>query len=111
MKKTIQFILLLLVATLAFTSCSKEDENKFEITNASGVPFYDCTVWFMDSKDGDLTKYEKVGNILNNETVKVKKHGLYFYIDGRNANGKLLMSKEMMVSDKVNIYKSNLLIY
>jgi len=111
MKKTIKILMLLLVTCLAITSCSKDDEDTFEITNVTGLPFYDCNVWFMDSKGGELTNYEKVGNLLNNETVRVKKQGLFFNIDARNSSGKLILSNDIMVSDKVNIYKSNLLIY
>ena len=103
--------MLLLAVCAAFASCSKEDENKFEITNATGVPFYDCNVWFTNSIDGDLITYERVGNVLNNESVKVKKHGSYFYIDASNASGRGVMSKEKLVSDHVNIYKKDLLIY
>ena len=101
--------MLILVISMAFASCSKEDENTFEVTNASGISIYDCKVWFMDSMGGNLTEYENVGNLLSNQTVKVKKHSSYFYIHGRNSNDKSVMSKDMIVSDKVNIYKSNLL--
>ena len=111
MKKTICRLMLLLAVCAAFASCSKEDENKFEITNASGVNFYDCKVWFRNTIDGELTTYESVGNILINQSVKVKKHGNYFYISGKNANGKTLMSTDLRVSDGVNIYKKDLLAY
>ena len=103
--------MLLLAVCAAFASCSKEDESKFEITNASGVNFYDCKVWFRNTIDGELTTYENVGNILTNQSVKVKKHGNYFYISGKNANGKALMSNDLRVSDGVNIYKKDLLVY
>ncbi len=109
MKRFICVMLLALSVGLLCSSCSKEeDENTFEIINASGISLYDCTVSFRNAKDGDIVDSQKVGSILADQTVKVKKLGYFIVISGKNQNGNPVISKTLLVLDKMHLYKSDL---
>lgn len=105
-------MLLALTVGLFCSSCSKDDDkDMIKITNVSGMSFYDCSVHFRDSKDGELIGYEKVGDILNDNSVKVRKQGNYFSIMGKTSTGRTFLTYELWSSEQVKIFKSDLLAY
>ncbi|MGM9764056.1 MAG: hypothetical protein ACI3ZQ_08560 [Candidatus Cryptobacteroides sp.] len=106
--KRIFKILVAIIAIISLSSCEKAS-NKMEFSNMSGVPFYDCQVWFRDSVDGELIGYEEAGNVLMGESARVKKLGNYCYIYAKDARGKMVMTETKEAYDGMKFSKYDLL--
>ena len=112
MKRFICVMFLALSVGLLCSSCSKEeDKDMMKVTNVSGIPFYDCWIFFKDTKDGEIVASDEVGDVLNDQSFKVRKQGNYFSIMAKNSTGRTVMSDYMWSSEQVKIFKSNLLAY
>ena len=83
----------ILLITVLFSGCSKDDNNSKTITNLSGETWYKAQVWFRDSPNGDLNGYKDVGTVDVGESCIVDTDEPFFYIYAKDARGKLIMSE------------------
>ena len=107
--KNIIKLLVAIIAIISLSSCEKMGGGKIEISNMSGVSFYDCQVWFRDTEDGELNGYEKAGNVMMGESVKVKKLGKFCYIYAKDVRGNMVMTKTKTAYDGMSFSKYDLL--
>lgn len=111
MRKVIYTLLLSIGVGLMSSSCSKEKDNTFKIINGTGISFYDCTVYFSDTKDGEVINFVEVGDVLEQKSVKVEKLGTYFHIIAKNVLDKPILSYSIWVADETEIMKLHLKMY
>lgn len=109
MKKLFPLILLAAI-TVVLPSCSKDDDvtGSMNLTNLSGVDWYDGEVWYSDAPNGDLIGDVDFGTLKIGETKKVNTKGTYFYVCIKNSQGKMQLSKPQKVSGSVTVTASDM---
>ena len=90
---------LLACMMLGFASCSSDDEEMVVITNLTGQSWYKAQVWFRNTPDGELQGYKDVGTVEVGATCSVETESPYFYIYAKSATGKMIMSKDIHISN------------
>lgn len=105
MMKLSKIVLMFLMLT-TLPSCSKDDDNvtgTMQLTNLSGIDWYDGEVWYSDIPNGDLNGDVDFGTLKIGETKSVKTKGAYFYVCVKNISGKMQLSKPKSVSSSVTV--------
>lgn len=99
----------IIVALLMFAilpSCSNDDDDvtgTMQLTNLSGIDWYDGEVWYSDIPNGDLNGDVDFGTLKIGDTKTVKTKGTYFYVCIKNASGKMQLSMPKKVSNSVTV--------
>ena len=108
--KHLFFAVMACVCLTLFTGCSKDDEEATKtITNLSGVTWYKAQVWFKDAEGGELSGYKDVGTIDIGDKCSVSTDSPVFYINAKDASGKMVMSKDIHFSnDKATVTQRDL---
>ena len=110
MKKLI--LLFLFVAFLM--SCEKDNKASYEVTNLSGVDWYEAQIWYSNSgsSDAEFTGYDNVGSVLIGESVKFTTDNTHILIMAKSNSGGSVMSKRIAISgSKISVSKSDLSSY
>lgn len=84
---------------LGLTGCSSDDDEMVVITNLTGQSWYKAQVWFRNTPDGDLQGYKDVGTVEVGKSCSVDTDCEYFYIYAKSATGKMIMSKDIHISN------------
>ena len=83
----------ILLITVLFSGCSKDDDNSKTITNLSGETWYKTNILLHDTSDGESQAYEEVGTVDIGQSIIVDTDKPYFHIFAKDSKGMGIISK------------------
>lgn len=99
----------ILLITVLFSGCSKDDDNSKTITNLSGETWYKTNILLHDTSDGESQAYEEVGTIDDGQSITINSDKPYFHVFAKDSKGMGIISIVMPFNnDKATVTAKDL---